>query len=61
MAKANLKAKLRKGDYQLISEMTGYALSTAWQQINGKRTLTDKVRNAAEKIIESRKILLKSK
>jgi hypothetical protein len=61
MQKANFKEKLRRGDYQLIHEMTGYALSTVWQQLNDKRTLTDKVKEAAEKIIKNRENLLKLK
>jgi hypothetical protein len=60
MAKTNLSEKLRRGDYQLIHEMTGYALSTVWQQLNDKRTLTDEIKQAAERVIENRKSLLKN-
>lgn len=59
MAKANLKDELRSGEYLLIAEMTGYARISVWQQINGYRTLKDKVSKAAEKVIRSRNKLLK--
>ena len=61
MAKSNFKGKYRRGDIQLICEMTGYKMTTVWQQLNGQRTLKDKVKVAIEKIIESRNLLLKNK
>ena len=61
MEKANFKGKYRRGDIQLICEMTGYAMTTVWQQLNGHRTLKDKVIDAAEKVIKSRENLLKQK
>jgi len=61
MAKTNLGEKLRVGDYSLIAEMTGYALSTVWQQLNNERTLTNKVKRAALKVIKSREKLLNQK
>jgi hypothetical protein len=43
----------RRGDYDLIAKMTGYTKETVKAQINGKRTMTEKVRLAAIKVIEN--------
>lgn len=48
-----IKIKKRRGDYYIIAEMTGYTKETVKAQINGKRTLTEKVRLAAIKVIEN--------
>lgn len=53
--------KKRSGDYELIAEMTGYRKETAREQLNGRRTLTDKIREAAIKVIENREILISQK
>jgi hypothetical protein len=53
--------KKRRGDYDLIAEMTGYDRETVKSQLLGKRTLKDKVRNAAIKVIENRKKLFNQK
>ena len=60
MAKANFKEKLRRGDYLLIAELTGYALSTVSMQIKGQRTLKDKVIKAALRVIKNRERLFKN-
>jgi hypothetical protein len=48
-----IKRKKRRGDYDLIAKMTGYTKETVKAQINGKRTMTEKVRLAAIKVIEN--------
>lgn len=55
--KANFKEKLRHGDCKLIAEITGYAHSHVWMQINGQRTLKDEVVRAAWKVIRNRERL----
>jgi len=60
MRKPIINTNLQKGDYILISKMTGYSVHTISSQLRGERTLTDKVKNAVAKIIESRKWLLQN-
>ena len=49
---------LQRGDYIIISKMTGYSIHTVSSQLRGVRTLSDKVRNAAIKIIKNREWLV---
>jgi len=60
MEKANFIEKLERGDIKLIAKLTGYAISTVWLQINGQRTLKDKVVKAAWKVIKNRERLFKN-
>ena len=53
-----IKAELIRGDYDLIAKISGYSKSSVIKQLNGSRTLVDKVKVSAEKVIESRRILL---
>ena len=50
--------KKRRGDYDLIAEMTGCKAKTVKSQLLGLRKLTDKVKDAAEKLIQSREELM---
>jgi len=54
----DIRQKIRRGDYQLIAEMTGYEPETVRMQIRGHRTLKEKVLSAAIKVIESRENLI---
>lgn len=55
-----IKNKLRRGDYLIISEMTGYAKGTVIAMFNGHRKMQQKVVNAAIKIVENRENLIKN-
>lgn len=59
MRKPIITIDLQRGDYKLISQMTGYSIHTISSQLRGERTLTNKVKCAIVKIIKSRELLLK--
>lgn len=57
---STIREKLRRGDYLIIASLTGYNVRTVRMQINGQRTLKDRVRDAAIKVINNREELLQS-
>ena len=54
----DIRAKIRVGDYQLIADMTGYKRETVRMQLSGHRTLKDKTREAAMRVITNRELLI---
>lgn len=55
-----IREKITNGDYILVSQLTGYKLDTVKNQVRGRRTLKEKTRLAAIKVIESREQLIAS-
>lgn len=53
-----IKRKLIRGDYDLIAQLTGYSIITVRSQLNGTRTLVEKVKEAAELVIVTRENML---
>lgn len=50
-----LKKFLRRGDPALLAKMTGYSVRGIRGMLSGDRTMHPMVREAAEKLIESRR------
>ena len=53
-----IRKKITNGDFILVSQLTNYKLDTVKKQIRGERTLKDKTRIAAIKVIENREQLI---
>ncbi len=58
MKPEEIRENIRRGDYELIAELSGYRKCTVEAQIRGERTLKQPVIDAAIKVIKSRSSLL---
>lgn len=54
MNKARIRAKISRGDYQIIAELTGFSIDYVKRVIYGSRA-NDKILQAAEQLIKQRK------
>ena len=61
MTREQISLKIERGDYKKIAELTGYERETIRFMIKGRRTLSEKVRQAAIQLIENRDILTNQK